>query len=563
MSFNIRNGSKLRYSIPAGSVGDNFLVVDPVTFEISFRTPAQVGALAVGGSNGDILYNNAGVIAGFGDWNGTRLEIGGNFKLGEAAQSGSARSITADGSATDVALTLTPKGAGAINAASATINIGVTGDTLIDNVSASTNSATTIRSKGTGSAILRSPSGNVVLSAGASSEVVLGESTTAASNRIISAQGTAADVDIILEPKGAGVNISEANFTIGSTSLSGSSRTIKSGGSAANVDLILATKGDGNVSLISESPDYGSGLNVVFIPNTATATSVAPVGGGTLFSSAQELIWFGTKSFNLVNQIVGIDINSVVANPTITEDGQGLVWDNTAGEYTLGTLTASAGGTNTQIQFNNSGNLGGFGSWDGSIMTVTGSVQLGDSGTSGTNRNITADGSVGNVAVSIVPKGTGNIVLSVNGGQVSVGSGSGSTRTIQAVGSATDVSLIIAPQGAGVIYTGSNFYIGSTSLAGSDRILAPEGTSTDINLQIVPKGDGNLSLFSTTPVYAGGEGVIYIKNAATSPSGVATGGGLLYTTASAIRFVNSSGTDYDLTQTAFVAVRKNSTGGDS
>lgn len=563
MNFNIRNGSKLRYTIPAGDVGDNFLVVDPVTFEISFRTPAQVVALSTGGSNGDVLYNNAGVIGGFGDWDGSRLEIGGNFKLGESGQAGSARTITADGSATDVAITLTPKGAGAINAGSSTVNVGNTGDVLIDNVSVTTNSSTVIRSKGTGSSTLRSPGGNVVLSAGVSSEVVLGESTTAASTRIISVDGTPANIDLVLEPKGTGSLISEANFTIGSTSLSGSSRTIKSGGSAADVSLILASKGNGNVSIISESPDYGSGVNVTFIPNTATPTSVAPIGGGTLYSSSQHLIWFGTKSFNLTNQFVGKNINSVVAAPTVTEDGQGLIWDDGAGEYTLGTLTASAGGVNTNIQYNNSGNLGGFGSWDGAVMTVPGSFQIGDSGTSGTNRNITAEGSVGNVSITLTPKGTANIILAVNSGQVNIGTGTGSSRTIQAVGSSTDVDLILSAQGAGAVYTGSDFYIGSTTLAGATRVLAPEGSATDISLEIVPKGDGNISLFSSTPSYGSGEGIVYIKSAGTAPSGSITGGGALYVTSSAIRFVNSSGTDYDLTQTAQVAVRKNSTGGDT
>jgi len=562
MNFNIRNGSKLRYTIPVGDVGDNFLVVDPVTFEISFRTPAQVGALATGGSNGDVLYNNAGVIGGFGDWNGSRLEIGGNFKLGEAAQSGSARTITADGSATDVGITITPKGAGAVVAGSATVNVGNSGDTLIDNVSSSTNSALTVRSKGTGSAVLRSPSGNVVLSAGNSSEVVLGESTTSASTRIISVAGTPSNIDLVLEPKGTGTVVSEANLTLGSTSLSGSSRTIQSGGSASDVSLVLASKGNGSVSLISTSPDYGSGANVVFIPNTVTPTTSSPTGGGTLYSSSKELIWFGSKSFNLVNQFVGKNINSVVANPTITEDGQGLIWDNTAGQYTLGTLVASAGGTNTQIQYNNSGNLGGFGSWDGSTMTVPGSFQIGDTGTAGTNRNITAEGSVGNVSITLDPKGTANVILAVDGGQVNIGSGSGTTRIIQSVGSSTDVSLVLSPQGAGSIYTNSNFYIGSTSLSGSDRILAPEGSGSNINLQVVPKGTGNLSLFSTTPTYGGGTGVVYIKSATGAPTGSITGGGALYVTPTAIRFVNSSGTDYDLTQTAQVAVRKNSTGGD-
>ncbi len=562
MSFNIRNNSKLKYTVPAGGVGDNFLVVDPSSGEVSFRTPSQVGALAIGGASGDVLYNNAGVIGGFGDWNGTRLEIGGNFKLGEVAQAGSARTITADGSATDVAITLTPKGAGAITAGSATVNVGNTGDTLIDNVSASTNSAVRLRSKGTGSMIVNSPSGNVVLSAGVSSEVVMGESTTAASTRILSAQGSGSNVDIIVKPKGTGTVISEANFTIGSTSLAGSSRTIKSGGSASNVDLILASKGTGNVSLISESPSYGSGVNVVFIPNTATPTSVAPTGGGTLYSSSQNLIWFGTKSFSLTNQIVGKNINSVVSNPTVTENGKALVWDNTGGQYTLGTISASAGGVNTNIQYNSSGTLAGFGAWDGATMTVPGSFQIGDSGTAGTNRNITAEGSVGNVSITLDPKGTANIILAVDGGQVSIGSGSGTTRTLQAIGSATDVSLILSGQGAGVVYTGSNFYIGNTSLAGTDRILAPEGSGSNINLQVLPKGTGNISLFSTTPTYGSGTGVVYIKSATGAPSGSITGGGALYVTSSAIRFVNSSGTDYDLTQTAQVAVRKNSTGGD-
>ncbi len=324
---------------------------------------------------------------------------------------------------------------------------------------------------------------NVVLSAGVSSEVVLGESTTAASTRIVSAQGSGSNVDIIVKPKGTGTVISEANFTIGSTSLAGSSRTVKSGGSASNVDLILASKGNGNVSLISESPSYGSGVNVVFIPNTATPTSVAPVGGGTLYSSSQNLIWFGTKSFNLTNQFVGKNINSAVSSPTVTENGKALVWDNTGGEYTLGTISASAGGVNTNIQYNNSGTLAGFGSWDGSEMVVPGDFQLGDTGTAGTNRNISAEASVGNVSITIDPKGTANIILAVDGGQVNVGSGSGTTRTIQSVGSSTDVSLILAPQGAGAVYTASNFYIGNTSLAGTDRILAPEGSGSNINFQ--------------------------------------------------------------------------------
>lgn len=115
MNFNIRNGSKLKYTIPAGGVGDNFLVVDPSTGEVSFRTPTEVGALGITGSTGSadnavlradgtggLTIQSSPLIAG----------DDGSLTLGTSSTSGTDRFIVVDGSGANINLDISSKGSG-------------------------------------------------------------------------------------------------------------------------------------------------------------------------------------------------------------------------------------------------------------------------------------------------------------------------------------------------------------------------------------------------------------------------------------------------------------------
>lgn len=98
---------------------------------------------------------------------------------------------------------------------------------------------------------------------------------------------------------------------------------------------------------------------------SGTVTSVGLSAPSFLSVTGSPVTTSGTLTLSLTTQLA----NKVFAGPT----------SGGAAAPTFRSLVnedVPAGGTNTQIQFNSSGLLAGFGSWTGSLMTVPGNIAV-------------------------------------------------------------------------------------------------------------------------------------------------------------------------------------------
>lgn len=202
------------------------------------------------------------------------------------------------------------------------------------------------------------------------------------------------------------------------------------------------------------------------------------------------------------SRIVGKQLTAILIAPTVTQDGYAIVWNNTQAKFDLAPAGSITAGTNTQIIFNNSGSLAGSANMTfvTDTLSVT-NINLGQSGTSGIMRLITAAGNSANINVFIKPKGnTANVYSATISGRLIMGDLNISNTTIQALGVDGTLSLIdlaLEPKGSeGVVYIGNGVEVGGY------RYLGTRGNSTDINLQISAKGAGTVNLNSTT-IYVG------------------------------------------------------------
>jgi hypothetical protein len=116
--------------------------------------------------------------------------------------------------------------------------------------------------------------------------------------------------------------------------------------------------------------------------------------------------------------------------------------------------------------------------------------------------------------------------------------------TINGTGTATTVRSIWIGSGTNttaVVGTGVGLYISAVGL-GSTRhglyIEAPTGGTTNVCAILM----GNSSLFSASPTFGGGTGVLFVGNASVVPTTNPTSGGVLYTEAGALKYRGSSGT---------------------
>jgi hypothetical protein len=62
-------------------------------------------------------------------------------------------------------------------------------------------------------------------------------------------------------------------------------------------------------------------------------------------------------------------LNSLTGNLTLVA-GSGITITPAGSNITIASAGGTPGGANESIQFNNSGAFGGFGSWDGSLLTI-------------------------------------------------------------------------------------------------------------------------------------------------------------------------------------------------
>lgn len=298
---------------------------------------------------------------------------------------------------------------------------------------------------------------------------------------------------------------------------------------------------------------------------------------------------------NVVNQIVA------GTNVTITP---------TSGTGTV-TITASSGGggspggSNTQVQFNDSSAFGGDSAFTWTkttnILTLDDGSESGSGGAtiSGGNSGlqiITEDSTVddfftGNINLtcgdSTGATGTGGSVLvnagntdSGDGGAIELTSGSGVTGNGGRVYITAGNAGPEATAGSVTIVAGNSGDISTAGLlAGGDVVISAGNTGEDVGGSVTIKSgaattsgnggniyarlgatdSGNPGYFQITQSsagsvqpnvaignstsFAGGQGVVYIRNRTTAPSGSPSSGGVLYVESGALHWLGSSGTD--------------------
>lgn len=103
------------------------------------------------------------------------------------------------------------------------------------------------------------------------------------------------------------------NLNLGWSNLSGTIRTIQALGSGSNIGIDLVPKGTG----------------IIRVPTGYEAN---------IGSEGRAIV---NKAY-VDGKIAGKNVNSLVANPTIAQDGYAIKWDNTSGTYVLGVATGSS-----------------------------------------------------------------------------------------------------------------------------------------------------------------------------------------------------------------------------
>lgn len=286
---------------------------------------------------------------------------------------------------------------------------------------------------------------------------------------------------------GAGVGLSELNITARGT---GTPPFVGQG-----------TGPSGTVSCIQDAPTTNAtGGHQLCLSANALG------GGGLLYFGA-----FGTASsipfsMNINGQTVQFPfVLTGIVGPSTTVVDQSVCWNNTSGTLVktcIGSTPLTIGGTNTQIQWNNAGALGGFtASGDAAINTSTGAVTVSKIG-----------------GVSVVPGGTLTTAAAFTtvGGAVTLTTSAGSSVTVPATGTLATLAgtealtnktvngLTITPStgtlgvGNGKVLTSSN----TLTFAGTDGSTLNIGTGGTLGTAAYTAASAyapSTSPFKTTP----------------------------------------------------------------
>lgn len=356
-------------------------------------------------------------------------------------------------------------------------------------------------------------------------------------DRTIAATGSATDVGIKINPKGAaGVHLQNDLFQFGS--VAGSATLLVNGtgdftvfgpdGPSSNGHSIYLKAGDGgtgggnfnggstylsgglgsgtgvtgNVGFGTSVGSFGGGSKVVFVANAAVNPSTNPSGGFILYGDAGN-----------------------ASHPTIK------LPSGTTIDLSLGGITNTA--ANNEIPKSNAINI----IPSGIFSSTLGDITFG-TGLSGSTRTITADGSAADVSLSYAAKGQGGHSFS-SGSSGGVGFSYGSSYSISLIGAATSIFRTSKLSGAGSFFiSASNGVSGGT--AGDDLTLnAGSGYSSGVtnggNVYISPGSknstglNGNIGLFtSSSGTFGAGEKVLFWADATTNPTTNPTSGGIMF-----------------------------------
>lgn len=368
----------------------------------------------------------------------------------------------------------------------------------------------------------------------------------------------------------------------------------------ANTDINLAANADINIvsnnnTLIQTAfaldlESTGGGItfttNAGNIEGYATGgqfafTSTDGIGNYSVFgldASTPSALW-EVSDLTLTTQIsLGVSIGSGPAIDLTLPGGVGLngdegiagyVWTSNgpgvAPTYEPAGGGGSPAGADTEIQINDSGVFGA-----GKVfIPADGELLLGDTGLSGSFRQITVEGSDPDVQLFISSKGAGEASLVSPGGQVSLYAGPGSSFLISAeagaiqrqsagsiqisFGSGTSNNGFKGSQGDVTSRNGASLYYeggdadasGGNGNGGNVRLISGlrnfSGSGVDGNVEFVTN-EGNISLFELNPNYQSGSRIVYFGDAIAVPAGNAAGGGYLYSEAGALKWRGSAGT---------------------
>jgi len=299
----------------------------------------------------------------------------GNLNLGTGI-SGASRTIQADGSGADVSLSILGKGLGTISLSSNGVTYTFNNTTF--NVASSTGSL----SNSSGIFVISSASGNpgkaikLLSGDGASSGQPSGVVTVSSGNGV-----TTGNSGVLNLNTGTGGNATgDINIITGNATTASGNIFLQTGTGTTR----------GNISLFSGTGSFGSGQQVTFIHDAAVNPTTNPTAGFIFYSDAS---------------------NS--SHPTIRIPG-GSTYDLLA--------IGNPAGTNTQIQFNNSGSFGASSNltWDGTHLTVGGvlalSVNVGIS-------KIDATGGTGRLDIQTAGSGSFWSIpgLDISGGDIIIG----------------------------------------------------------------------------------------------------------------------------------------------
>jgi hypothetical protein len=247
----------------------------------------------------------------------------------------STTSIVADGTNTNIDITLTPKGTGSVNLPSVIISSGAaSGMTSV--------AATTL-------------TGGTVSTTGAAAHLDL-------STNSVVADGTDTDIDITLTPKGTGVvSVPRAVVSVNSTS-----------------DALRITQtGTGNALVVEDSANPDASSFIIDAAGTVTAQNNLVVFGSTLYGSATAYSSFGATPRFQYN-------GSAVDSTTIAINS----WRNSAttgGTLTLNHARGVTAGVFTALGVNDVAGAVNFAGSDGTAFIDLARITAAVDGTPGTN----------------------------------------------------------------------------------------------------------------------------------------------------------------------------------
>ena len=364
-------------------------------------------------------------------------------------------------------IVLAPNGNGDVQLDADTVRVGDSG------------AAVTLTSNGAGA---------LTVTTGGAANLVLSTNSGTTSGAITVTQGAGAD--IVLTPNGTGsVALPKLKVT-GSSSGSVIIQAAAAAGSATYTlpsadgtnGQVLSTNGSG---VLAWATAAASGVTTFsagttgFTPSTATSGAVTLAGtlaatnGGTGQTSLSSVtvgaatnVAGGAANRIPVNTAAGT--TSFIVAPTVSSF---LQWNGSA--FAWGTSTATPAGSNTQVQYNNSGAFGASSSftWNNSTGTVTatnfyGTTVEGSTSVKAGSATISTPGG-GNLSVGLncIPSGaTGslNTALAASGALGALTNGSSNTAVGDgALGTLTSASNNVAV-GAGAL--------GAASYSGSDNV---------------------------------------------------------------------------------------------